>query len=113
MNTNPTTPGALTPYAEVAAAAELEAWALEKLEQARFRVPDNFVEIDGVPYLTILGIREMGRALEAHGYHVRAHSLRVLANRHEDRPSAFLPSPSGTHAPTPPARPTVPWYLRD
>jgi hypothetical protein len=92
MNTTTSiSPGALTPFALVARTAELEPWAMERLEPARFRSEENFREVNGVPHLTVAGIRAMGRVLEMHGYATRAHSLRVLANRVENTPSVTLP----------------------
>lgn len=90
MNTAIISAGALTPYADVARAAELEPWALRRLEQARFRVEANFRDIEGQEYLTVDGIRAMARTLEQHGYPLRAHSLRVLAKRQEETPSVNL-----------------------
>lgn len=106
MQTTTISSGALTPFATVAREADLEPWALQKLEQARFRCEENYREVDGVPHLTVAGIRAMARALDQHGYAIRSHSLRVLANRVEQTPSARLV------APCPKSSEAFPWQQR-
>lgn len=93
------TAGNLIPYARVAVAASLEPWALQRLEQARFRSEENFREVQGRPFLTIAGVRRLAEVLKLHGYASRAHSLQVLANQLETRPAQRLPGRAQPSAP--------------
>jgi hypothetical protein len=92
---------ALLPYGHVAKAAGLEEWALQRLEQARFRCDVNFREIDGRVFLTVAGVRVLAETLRQHGYATKAHALTVLANQHACTPARSLlaPRPKGAAVP--------------
>jgi hypothetical protein len=102
------TVGDSIPYWRVAEACGLEPWALQRLEQSRFRSsPEFFREVGGSPYLTIKGVREMARVLKAHGYPSKEHALNVLANQRENTPARELITAAAKNQPV-----VYPWMQR-